>query len=198
MSFRKYGGTNKLEKNNNLTVHSIVADTFTIKNAFLSVFTIDGDLKINGNAIISNTITVKEQINVKTLDISANATIKGYLYMDKLQDVFLKGTNKMLGLNTSTPSATLDISSNKVQAFNLKTSNVNNRNIIARNASNNGIAVVATGTTESAIQFYSATTGTIDASNAQGAIIKYSNTNSLLTIDATGSINVASKMTTQA
>jgi hypothetical protein len=194
MSFRKYGGTNKLEKNNNLTVHSIVADTFTIRDAFLSVFTIDGNLKINGNAVISDILTVKEQINVKTLDVSSNATIDGYLYLDKLQDVFLKGSDKMIGINTETPSATLDISSNKVQAFGVKTSNVNNRNIIARNASNNGVAVVATGTTESGIQFYSAATGTIDVSNAQGAIIKYSNTNGILTIDASGSINVKSKM----
>jgi hypothetical protein len=194
MSFRKYGGTNKLEKNNNLTVHSIVADTFTIRDAFLSVFTIDGNLKINGNAVISDILTVKEQINVKTLDVSSNATIEGYLYLDKLQDVFLKGNDKMIGINTDTASATLDISSNKVQAFGVKTSNVNNRNIIARNASNNGVAVVATGTTESGIQFYSAATGTIDVSNAQGAIIKYSNTNGILTIDASGSINVKSKM----
>ena len=194
MSFRKYGGTNKLEKNNNLTVHSIVADTFTIRNAFLSVFTIDGDLKINGNAVISDILTVKQQINVSTLDVSSNAIIEGYLYLDKFQEIFLKGNDNMIGINTETPNATLDISSNKVQAFNLKTSTVNNRNIIARNASNNGIAVVTKGTTESGIQFYSASTGTIDVSNAQGAIIKYSNANGILTIDASGTINVTSKM----
>jgi len=196
MSFRKYGGTNKLEKNNNITVHSIVADTFTIRDAFLSVFTIEGDLQIGGNGIISNNLTVSQQINATTLDISLNATIDGYLYLDKAKDVFLKGdTHQMIGINKSTPTATLDISSNKVQAFNLKTSAANNRNIIARNLTNNGIAVTARGTSESGIQFYSANTGTIDVSNAQGAIIKYSNTDSLLTIDSTGGdVKVTSKM----
>jgi hypothetical protein len=66
MSFRKYGGTNKLEKNNNITVHSIVADTFTIRDAFLSIFTIDGNLKINGNSNITKILTVHDQINVNT------------------------------------------------------------------------------------------------------------------------------------
>ena len=195
MSFRKYGGTNKLEKNNNITVHSIVADTFTIRDAFLSVFTIDGDLQIGGNGIIRNNLNVSQQINAATLDISLNATIEGNLYLDKMKDVFLRGDTQMIGINKSLPTATLDISSNKVQAFNLKTSAANNRNIIARNLTNNGIAVTATGTSESGIQFYSANTGTIDVSNAQGAIIKYSNTDSLLTIDSSGGdVKVTSKM----
>ena len=194
MSFRKYGGTNKLEKNNNITVHSIVADTFTIRDAFLSVFTIEGDLQIGGNGIISNNLTVNQQLNAATLDISSNATIEGNLYLDKAKDVFFRGTGKMIGLNKTTPTATFDISSNKVQAFNLKTSAANNRNIIARNLTNNGIAVIATGTTESGIQFYSANTGTIDVSNAQGAIIKYSNTDSVLSLDSTGDVKVLSKM----
>jgi hypothetical protein len=178
MSFRKYGGTNKLEKNNNITVHSIVADTFTIRDAFLSIFTIEGDLTIGGNGIISNNLTVSKQINVATLDVSLNATIEGNIYLDKMQDVFLKGDYQMIGLNKTIPTATLDISSNRVEAFNLKTSTANNRNIIARNSTNNGIAVIANGTDESGIQFYSANTGTIDVSNAQGALIKYSKWNS--------------------
>jgi len=195
MSFRKYGGTNKLEKNNNITVHSIVADTFTIRDAFLSLFTIEGDLRIGGNGFITNTLTVNEEIKATTLDISSNATIEGILYLDKQNDVFLSGNGTMIGLNKSTPTATLDISSNQVQAFNLKTSAANNRNIIARNSTNNGIAVVATGTTESGIQFYSANSGTIDVSNAQGAMIKYSNTDSLLSLDSTGGdVKVLSKM----
>ncbi len=194
MSFRKYGGTNKLEKNNNITVHSIVADTFTIRDAFLSIFTIEGDLKIGGNGIISNNLLVNQQIDASTLDISLNAIIEGNLYLDKQQDVFLKGNNQMIGINTITPTATLDISSAKVQAFNIKTSNVNNRNIIARNLSNNGIAVTATGTTESGIQFYSANTGTIDVSNAQGAIIKYSNTDNVLSLDSMKDVKIISKM----
>ena len=195
MSFRKYGGTNKLEKNNNITVHSIVADTFTIRDAFLSIFTIEGDLQIGGNGIISNNLTVSQQINATTLDISSNATIEGNLYLNASKDVFLRGSGQMIGINKTTPTATLDISSNKVQAFNLKTSTTNNRNIIARNLTNNGLAVVATGTTESGIQFYSANTGTIDISNAQGAMIKYSNTDSLLSLDSTGGdVKVTSKM----
>ena len=195
MSFRKYGGTNKLEKNNNITVHSIVADTFTIRDAFLSIFTIEGDLNIGGNGIIEGNLTVNQQINAASLDISGNAIIQGRLYLDELKDVFLKGSNHMVGINTSIPAATLDISSNMVQAFAVKTSAANNRNIIARNATNNGIAVTATGTTESGIQFYSAADGAIDVSNVQGAMIKYSNTDDVLSIQSTtGDVKITSKM----
>ena len=194
MSFRKYGGTNKLEKNNNITVHSIVADTFTIRDAFLSIFTIEGDLRIGGNGRIENNLTVSTQINAATLDISLNAMIEGNLYLDKSKDVFFKGNNKMIGINTTTPFATLDVSSNKIQAFNIKTSATDNRNIIARNFTNNGIAVTATGTTESGIQFYSTNTGSIDISNAQGAMIKYSNEDNVLSLDSTGDVKVTSKM----
>ena len=194
MSFRKYGGTNKLEKNNNITVHSIVADTFTIRDAFLSVFTIDGDLTIGGNADISNNLTVSKQINVASLDVSLNAMVGGNFYFDKSKDVFLKGDNQMIGLNKTIPTATLDISSNRVEAFNLKTSTTNNRNIIARNSTNNGIAVIVNGTDESGIQFYSANTGTIDVSNAQGALIKYSKLDSVLSIDSIRDVKVLSQM----
>ena len=194
MSFRKYGGTNKLEKNNNITVHSIVADTFTIRDAFLSIFTIEGDLTIGGNSNISNNLTVNKQINATTLDISTNAIIEGNLYLDKEKDVFLRGNNTMIGINKTTPTATLDISSNRIEAFNLKTSTANNRNIIARNVTDNGIAVFTTGTTESGIQFYSTNTGTIGTSNSQGALIKYSNIDSLLSINSTGEVKVTSKM----
>jgi len=195
MSFRRYGGTNKLEKNNNITVHSIVADTFTIRDAFLSIFIIEGDLKIGGNGIISNNIEVSKNISATTLDISSNATIQGNLYLDGSNDIFFKGLNGMIGINKFTPTATVDISSNIVEAFNVKTSAINNRNIIARNLYNNGIAISTTGTTESAIQFYGAgACAEVDVSNTQCAMIKYSNAGNMLSLGAKGDVKVTSKM----
>jgi len=101
----------------------------------------------------------------------------------------------MIGINKFTPTATVDISSNIVEAFNVKTSAINNRNIIARNLYNNGIAVSTTGMTESAIQFYGAgACAEVDVSNTQCAMIKYSNAGNMLSLDAIGDVKVTSKM----
>jgi len=101
----------------------------------------------------------------------------------------------MIGINKFTPTATVDISSNIVEAFNVKTSAINNRNIIARNLYNNGIAISTTGTTESAIQFYGAgACAEVDVSNTQCAMIKYSNAGNMLSLGAKGDVKVTSKM----
>ena len=72
MSWRKYGGTNKLDKFNNVTVNSIVADTFTIRDAFLSVFKVQGDLTILGDGSISQSMTVLDTTYTKNLDVRLN------------------------------------------------------------------------------------------------------------------------------
>jgi hypothetical protein len=193
MSFRKYGGTNKLEKNNNITAHSIVADNFTIRNAFLSVFTIDGDLKINGNGFISKSIIANISLQTATLDVSLNATIDGNLYLDKKHTTFFNGNNYMIGLNKSVPAATLDISSNQIKALNIKSSKDENRNIIARNMWNHGIAVDVAGNTLAAIQFYSGTNN-IDLSNNANAKISYENVGNVLVINSDGGTKITSNL----
>jgi hypothetical protein len=193
MSWRKYGGTNKLDKFNNVTVNSIVADTFTIRDAFLSVFKVQGDLTILGDGLISQSMTVQDTTYTRNLDVSENAIIEQNLYLNREQNVFLKGSNGMIGLNISTmPTAAFDISTNKVNALNVKTSNVNNRNILARNLYNNGIALNATGTVSSSIQFYNTANGNVDASNNPQATIKYVNASDQIIIDTGGDL----KMTT--
>jgi hypothetical protein len=194
MSWRKYGGTNKLEKNNNVTVNSIVADTFTIRDAFLSVFKVQGDLTILGHGSISQSMTVEEHTYTSYLDVSNNATIYDRLYLDKQRDVFFKGSSGMIGLNTITPTATFDISTNLLNALNIKSSSVNNRNILARNSHNNGIALIARNNTDTAVQFYSSNTGTIDISSNPNAEIRYVNASNQLIIDTVNDIKLASKV----
>jgi len=193
MSFRKFGGTNKLEKNNNITAHSIVADNFTIRNAFLSVFTIDGDLKINGNGFISKSIIANVSLQTASLDVSLNATIDGNLYLDKQKTTFFNGNNYMIGLNKSNPSATLDIVSSQIGALNIKSSINENRNIIARNMWNHGIAVDVAGNTLAAIQFYSGTNN-IDLSNNSNAKISYENVGNVLVINSDGGTKITSNL----
>ena len=44
MSWKKYGGLNNLDKTNNITVNSIVTDTFTVRQSFLNKTDIDQKL----------------------------------------------------------------------------------------------------------------------------------------------------------
>jgi hypothetical protein len=83
MSWRKYGGINKLDQRNNITVNSIVADRFTVREAFLTTFNITGDFNIFGNAIITNKIRVGDAVETNNLDVSGNTVINGKIYMTK-------------------------------------------------------------------------------------------------------------------
>ena len=68
--WRTYGGTNKLEKLNNITTNSLITETFTLRNAYYGNFDICGsliitdniyvgiDAFIQGNTDISNILTV--------------------------------------------------------------------------------------------------------------------------------------------
>ena len=147
-------------------------------------------------------MTVQDTTFTGNLDVSQNAVIHDRLYLDAQKDVFFKGLNGKIGLNVTTPRATLDISTNIVSALNVKSSNVNNRNILARNIYNNGIALDVTGTTSASIQFYSDASGNVDASNNPNvdasnnpyAMIKYINESDQLIIDTVGDIKLASKV----
>ena len=68
--WKQYGGMNKLDTFNNITVNSIVADTFTLKKSYYGTFDICGELHVSGNAIIDTNIT-GSNLTI-TNDISAN------------------------------------------------------------------------------------------------------------------------------
>jgi len=173
MSWKKYGGLKNLADFNNITVNNIVTDTFTVRGAFLTVVTIQGDLEVFGNTYQHGDINVDRMTNTKNLtvtntaninnlyvDVSANILgdlrVDGTVYLDQNRDVYLKGSNQMVGLNKSNPLATLDISSNRQESLSIKTSKTINKNILARNAANNGI-VFLTDPRGSYIEFYGET-----------------------------------------
>ena len=75
MSWRQYGGLNKLDKTNNITVNSIVTDTFTVRQAFLSTFNVYSDAYISGNTKIAKNLEVTEKITTSDLVINGNAFV---------------------------------------------------------------------------------------------------------------------------
>ena len=84
-SWKTYGGINKLEKINNISVNSIVTDNFTLKRAYFGNFDICGTLLVSDNLIVQG-----------EGDISGNAYLKSGLHVAK--DSSMNG-NLVIGRN---------------------------------------------------------------------------------------------------
>lgn len=77
--WKQYGGVNKLDSYNNISVNSIVADTFTLKKAYYGTFDICGELHVSGNAIVDTTIkgnnlTIINDISSNRLFVNSQST----------------------------------------------------------------------------------------------------------------------------
>ena len=159
MSWKKYGGTNKLDKLNNISVNTIVTDKFTLKNFYVGDWDICGGLRAKDNAFMMSDLTVEGDIygfgNI-TIDgamnvfntniignifIAENAFIRENLYMDLSSGTVLHGENNRFGFNTLTPQATMDISGDLVRTIDIHTTTATNKNVVARNVFNQGMTV---------------------------------------------------------
>jgi hypothetical protein len=174
-SWKKYGGLNKNDKMNNITATSIVTDTFTVRQGFLNTFVVDGDLKVYGTIYTDNLdVSAGGTISTDYITVRKNAIISDKLNFNTINDVYMKGSSGKIGINTATPSSTLDIVSfDNIQQsiLNVYANNIQNRNILARNNVNNGIALYANNTT-STLQFYS--NSNITSTTAVNASITHS------------------------
>jgi hypothetical protein len=170
MSWKKYGGLNKFEKINNITVSSIVTDTFTVRQSFLNTFNVQGDLKVFGNTYTAGVIVDSGgsiETDYITVKHAAKITEKLYFFNSNT-NAYMQGLNNNIGINIAAPTSTLDIvahDSTQTQTLNVRSNNIENRNILARNNANNGIVLYA-GSTNYALQFYSGSNITTTTPNA--------------------------------
>ena len=159
MSWKKYGGTNKLDKLNNISVNTIVTDKFTLKNFYVGDWDICGGLRAKDNALMLSDLTVEGDIYgfgninidgamnvfntniIGNIFIAENAFVKETLYMDLSGGTLLRGENNRFGFNTLTPQATMDISSDLVRTIDIHTTTATNKNVVARNVFNQGMTV---------------------------------------------------------
>ncbi len=159
MSWKKYGGTNKLDKLNNISVNTIVTDKFTLKNFYVGDWDICGGLRVKDDAIINKDlnvagniygygdITINGAMNVNTTEIvgnifiAENAYVRENLLLDYSGSTLFHGENHLFGFNTTSPQATIDISGDIVRTIDIHTSTITNKNVIARNVNNQGITV---------------------------------------------------------
>ena len=56
MSWKKYGGTNKLDKINNISVNTVVTDKLTLKNFYVGDWDICGGLTARDGAVFGSDV----------------------------------------------------------------------------------------------------------------------------------------------
>ena len=106
LSWKSYGGINNFEKSNNVSVNNLSADYFTLKNAYLGYFSIQGQLSVTqdthlnsnvtiggnsiiefnnhiyGNVLINKNIMIDKNLGVGgDVDISGNSLMRGNLHL---------------------------------------------------------------------------------------------------------------------
>jgi photosystem II stability/assembly factor-like uncharacterized protein len=188
MSWKKYGGTNKLDKLNNISVNTIVTDKFTLKNFYvgdwdicgglnvkddsnmLGNLTVDGDIHGFGNITIDGALNVFNTNIIGNVFVAENAFVRENIYMDLSGGTLLHGENRRFGFNTINPQATIDISGDLVRTIDIHTTTATNKNVVARNVFNQGMTVNVE-PTRSYIDFYVDNSMNLATENFNGRLV---------------------------
>ena len=159
-TWKKYGGIDKFDKTNHMTVDSMVANYFTIRKQIIGDIDISGNLAVRKrldvyeDASFNNDMSVSGSVDIgKYLDVAgnittnANLTAKGdilvyrNLYFNSDRKVYMNGTPDGIGVNTNKPLSQFDITSDLESVLSVKTSQPTTENVIARNNADKGIVV---------------------------------------------------------
>lgn len=209
MSWKKYGGLNELESFNYITTKNIVTDNLTLRNEYVGIFSINGDLVVSNVSTHKGLVHFKEDVDFsKSLSISGDVKIYGNTYQYKplyfvgisgqgfnrndSSGMYLVGDTSGIGINKMMPNSTLDIYGTRVESLNVYSDQSSNRNILSRNNQNAGI-ILNTNTDAAYIEFYH-TDISINSSNYSrhgGGTIRYE-PSGILTLDTSTNIHLLS------
>jgi predicted acyltransferase (DUF342 family) len=145
-SWRQYGGIYANEKFQNIGVGTVVADKLLLRQQSLNV------TKINGQLLVTESVDSSGQIIAQLGLVSLSDTyVKQKLFFGttSLLDTnpyYITGDsrNGYIGINTQSPTYSLDINSDKINVLALRSSNVNAQSILGENSSKNGITSTVT------------------------------------------------------
>lgn len=187
-TWKKYGGTNKLDKINNITVNTVVADQLTLKNVYVGDWDICGGLRTRDDAIIGGNLFVMQNVTTDgnltvngamyvfdtnilgNLNVDNNLLVRESIYMDANLSTLFTGVDSKFGFNKSNPQATIDISSNLERTLDMYSSATNNKNVVARNSADQGITVNVE-PTRAYIDFYVDDSMNLTTENASGRLL---------------------------
>ena len=166
--------------------HDIFSDTLSTNEIYVNNVTAEGNILVKGDRITA----------YNSVDIFGNVTVYDHIVFGNTNAYMYSRANQNIGINTDTPTSTLDIYGNNSRSLNVYSSNPTNFNIIARNNENKGIAVFAN-TTISSIGFYNnARIGESDISGnvpTPDAKIQYTSSG-VLSFDVSKNTNIYSRM----
>jgi predicted acyltransferase (DUF342 family) len=188
-SWRKFGGTSKLDIKTNLQVGTIIADQFVSRSSKLTTESFPGSLSAAANINASIDFVAGNSLIV-TNDTynSGNVYIDNQLFFGNTfvhqsgkAYAYINGNASNIGINTLTPSTTFDITGATTSTTNILTVESSNpyiRNILAQNANQYGLVVDASDANTNIYFFNDLST---NAANKPSAAIGYSYGGNLLT-----------------
>lgn len=154
MSWKKSGGIDTYERSTNIKAKSIVTDNIVVKDAFLSDFNVEGTMTVKNNTFLQRELDVSSNVIMRNnLDVSEDLYLGNRLFLTD-NNTFIKGYNQKVGINKINPTSAVDIVSNIANSINVYSNTIQNRNILARNNIDNGIAFFVDSNNVSTMQFY--------------------------------------------
>ena len=189
-SWKQYGGINKLQGSNKITINSIVTDNLLERTSLAGEFRVEGNAAISGKLIVFEIGNVQ---HISTHDLSVNNVAQiNKLSLGNSIDNYITGNSNGISINKTNPEATLDIiGNNNIAKFVSNTPSVNN--IIASTSDKYGILCgsnIVNGDHESYITFfndytYNTNSNEIDVSGSQvDARLVYSTFDNTVRIEA--------------
>ena len=220
-NWKKYGGIYNLENNNNISVYSLVADIFTLRQSYYGTFDICGELHVSGNAIIDSNITTNNlTINNNTyaqrlfvynttnhyndVDISGNLTIHngnakilenltvfGHVFLGTSEKAFIYGSETVGNVGINTLTPIAAFDISSSQPLALNVGSSSLEQVYSIPVKNSGNKGIRLSANTTASQVGFFNDNVIDSS-ANGTIT-YTN-GGVLTLDVSNNTNVLSQL----
>jgi cytoskeletal protein CcmA (bactofilin family) len=209
-SWKSYGGIDKFDKTNHITVNSIVTNYFVIKKSIVGDIDISGNLSVgkylyvdkdasfNGDISVSGSIDATTIISDGDITCSGNGYFKNNVNVSSVlyfgnaaNQIYLYGDASGIGINHKSPQASLDISGNMVSSIHVFSSQSTTRNVLSQNKDKKGI-VLWTDASYSTIDFFNDSTISSSESGFDGRV-QYQNGGNLL-IDANSVVKILPKL----
>jgi photosystem II stability/assembly factor-like uncharacterized protein/predicted acyltransferase (DUF342 family) len=202
-SWKQYGGIQKTDRFQNLGIGTLVADQVLLKQKNTTNFIINGALFVKGdittenggNIYSANDLFVPKNtyltnhLYLGTQEPNKSGTY-GYIFGDSVKGTFGVDAEK----STNSTASTFDIHSKSSSVFSARTTSSTINNILAQNATTDGInAAASTGTSALNLIVGGSTIGTLSATStalsAQAPTISINSLTSNLSITAANSSN---------
>jgi hypothetical protein len=209
-SWKSYGGIDRFDKTNHITVNSIVTNYFVIKKSIVGDIDISGNLSVgkylyvDKDASFNGDISVSGSIDATTITSDGDITCNGNGYFNNnvnvsnllyfgnaANQIYLYGDASGIGINHKSPQASLDISGNMVSSIHVFSSQSTTRNVLSQNKDKKGI-VLWTDASHSTIDFFNDSTISSSESGFDGRV-QYQNGGNLL-IDANSVVKILPKL----